>query len=368
MRIAIVLGTRPEIIKLSPILRSIEKVAGASTVLVHTNQHYDRELDALFFEELHLKAPDYNLGVGTHSHGRQTGLMLAGIEDAIIKEEPDAMVVQGDTNSTFAGALAAAKLGIPVAHVEAGLRSFDRAMPEEVNRVMTDHISTYRYAPTVRAAEHLRAEGITAGVHMVGNTVVDALFQHMAVAQGVGAAALNKGAEDYVLTTLHRDSNTDHADRLGELLNALEQVHARSGLEVLFPAHPRVLHRLECFGLLDRARNLPGVRIVEPMGYLEFLMFLKHARAVLTDSGGVQEEACILGVPAVTLRTSTERQETLEVGANVLTPTGPEAVQAICNAVSADRREWPNPFGDGTAGKRIVEHLIGDLAAVQEAS
>ncbi len=361
MRVVTVLGTRPEIIKLSPIIRSISTRESATSILIHTNQHYDRELDAIFFEELNLQAPDFDLGIGTHPHGRQVGLMLAAIEEILMAHRPDVVVVQGDTNSTFAGALAAAKLHIPVAHVEAGLRSFDMKMPEEVNRVMTDHISTFRFAPTPRAAGHLHAEGITEGVYVVGNTVVDALCQHLEVASDAGKNGPWADGREYVLATLHRDSNTDSPARLNELLTALEQAHEVSGLDVVLPAHPRVIHRLERFGLLHRARSLSGVRILEPMGYLEFLVALKHARVVLTDSGGVQEEACILGVPCVTLRTSTERQETVEVGANVLAPTGPEAVAAIRTALTVQEHDWPNPFGQGDAGERIVDLLVQEL-------
>jgi UDP-N-acetylglucosamine 2-epimerase (non-hydrolysing) len=358
MRFATVLGTRPEIIKLSPVLRALAASEPAESLLIHTNQHYDRELDAIFFDELSMRSPDYNLGVGSHMHGRQVGLMLASIEEILKDRGPDVVVVQGDTNSTFAGALAAAKLNIPVAHVEAGLRSFDLNMPEEVNRVMTDHISTFCFAPTQRAAGHLLDEGISKGVHVVGNTVVDALFQNIEVALVAG----NRGAwgegRHYILATLHRDSNTDSPTRLDELLTALAQVHDLSGLDVVLPAHPRVMERLHRFDLLKRASSIGGIHFVKPMGYLEFLVALKHARVVLTDSGGIQEEACILGVPCVTMRTSTERQETLEVGSNVLAPTGAEVVSATQDALATQPLKWANPFGDGKTGERIVEHLI----------
>ncbi len=357
MRVAIVLGTRPEIIKFSPLLRALEELESAEYILIHTNQHYDRALDAIFFEELQLKAPDYDLGIGSHSHGRQVGLMLTATEEILMARKPDVVVVQGDTNSTFAGALAAAKLHIPVAHVEAGLRSFDMEMPEEVNRVMTDHISTFLMAPTERAVGHLRAEGITEGVHLVGNTVVDALSQNLEVALAKGKGREWSKRKQYVLATLHRDSNTDRATRLDELLSALAATHEICGLEVILPAHPRFIHRLESFALLERAQSLEGVHLVESMGYLEFLAALKRARVVLTDSGGVQEEACIFGVPCVTMRTSTERQETLDIGANVLAPTGPEAVTAIGDALAQESVEWENPFGDGKAGQRIVDLL-----------
>jgi UDP-N-acetylglucosamine 2-epimerase (non-hydrolysing) len=365
MRFATVLGTRPEIIKLSPILRSFASLESAESLLIHTNQHYDREMDAIFFEELSLSAPDYNLGVGSHAHGRQVGLMLASIEEILLDRKPDVMVVQGDTNSTFAGALAAAKLNIPVAHVEAGLRSFDMTMPEEVNRVMTDHISTFRFAPTKRAAGHLIDEGISKGVHVVGNTVVDALFQNIEMATASSKERPWGEGRQFILATLHRDSNTDSPTRLDELLTALATVHDLSGLDIVLPAHPRVIQRLDRFDLLKRASNLDGVHFVKPMGYLEFLVTLKHARIVLTDSGGVQEEACILGVPCVTVRTSTERQETLEVGSNVLAPTGADVVAAVEEALELRHLDWPNPFGEGDAGQRIVECLTAsDIATL----
>lgn len=355
MRIATILGTRPEIIKLGPVLRAVAQHDSASSLLIHTNQHYDRELDAIFFEELALPAPDVNLNVGTHPHGRQVALMLAGIEDVLVQHRPDVVVVQGDTNSTLAGALAAVKLRIPVAHVEAGLRSFDRSMPEEVNRLITDHIATYRLAPTERDARQLAAEGIHHEVHVVGNTVVDALHHRLAVA---GEGERPGAVAAYVLVTLHRDSNTDSPSRLRELFTALQAVHDDSGLEVHFPAHPRVIHRLAAAGLLTWARGLPGVAIVEPMGHLDFLTRLKGAAVVLTDSGGVQEEACILGVPAVTLRTTTERQETVEIGANVLAPNGPDVVAAVGRILAGPTPAWQHPFGPGDSGRRIVQLLV----------
>lgn len=361
MRIAIVLGTRPEIIKLSPVVRAISAKATIKSLLIHTNQHYDRELDAIFFEELELAAPDFELAIGSHSHGRQVGLMLTAIEEVLMAQRPDAVIVQGDTNSTFAGALAATRLQIPVAHVEAGLRSFDMAMPEEVNRVMTDHISSVLFAPTQKAAGNLRAEGITRQVHVVGNTVVDALSHHLDAATAAGRDGPWASGYQYLLATVHRDSNTDSKERLEELLAAFQQVHKESGLDVVLPAHPRLTDRLRRCGLLDRAQGLTGVRILEPLGYLEFIVALKHARAVLTDSGGVQEEACVMGVPCVTLGNSTERQETLEVGANVLAPTGPEAVAAVKAALNLRQRTWPNPFGQGDAGERIVDVLVREL-------
>ena len=356
MLVGAVLGTRPEIIKFSSILRALS-ARRVPYFVVHTNQHYDRELDAIFFEQLQLSPPDCNLGLGARADTRRTGLMLQAVEQALLDRKPDLVVVQGDTNSTLAGALAASKLNIPVAHVEAGLRSFDRSMPEEINRVTTDHLSTWLFAPTETSAANLNAEGLTAGVHVVGNTVVDALQWHAdSLASPPAHSSLQDG--DYLLATIHRQNNTESRERLVELVDTLDAISDATGLEILFPAHPRTVNRLAEFGLTDALNSLPRTTVLPAMGHLEFLHVLKHAQVVLTDSGGVQEEACVLGVPAVTFAATTDRPETVDIGANLLAPTGQAAVTNVSKILDAKPAKWAHPFGDGSTGEKILSVLV----------
>jgi UDP-N-acetylglucosamine 2-epimerase (non-hydrolysing) len=331
--------------------------------IIHTNQHYDYKLDAVFFQELELPQPNYNLQVGSHPHGKQTGLMLQGMEEVFSSTRPDVVVVQGDTNTVLAGGLTAAKMHIPVAHLEAGLRSYDRMMPEEVNRVLVDHISRFLLAPTPRAVDNLAREGITEGVRMSGNSVVDAVLAHVELAGRRPESPVYAFPERYILATLHRDSNTDSPERLAELLLMLEEMALAVDMPVLFPAHPRTTHRIRQFHMEGEvARIARFVRIMEPLGYLDFLLAIERAAVVVTDSGGVQEEACILGTPSVTVRTTTERPEAIEVGSNLLTPTRPEAVQGVIRMLKVPRKSWSNPFGDGTTGAKMIEWFRQELA------
>lgn len=347
MRIAVVVGTRPEIIKMSPIIQAAAE-AGHDVMLVHTGQHYSHEMDRVFFEDLALPAPDHHLDVGSGPHGRQTGAMLAGIEAIFGDERPDWVLVQGDTNTVLAGALVASKMHIPVGHVEAGLRSGDRSMPEELNRIVTDHLSDLLFPPTQEAVDNLRREGIPpARIVMTGNTVVDAVRRHK-------ARALERlpQTSPYILLTAHRAENVDSPERLQGMLDGARRVAASHGLRILFPVHPRTKARLENSGIVAT-----GMDLVPPTGYLEFLALEAGASLILSDSGGVQEEACILGVPCVTLRDNTERPETIEVGANRLAGTDPERIVAAAREALAADREWPCPFGDGHAAERILEAL-----------
>ncbi len=360
IRVAVVLGTRPEIIKLSSAIRCLDERDGFVCHIIHTNQHYDHELDAVFFQELGLPQPRANLDVGSHPHGRQTGIMLEGLEKVFGEIRPDVVVVQGDTNTVLAGGLAAAKMHIPVAHLEAGLRSFDRTMPEEINRVVVDHIANFLFAPTPVAAKNLTAEGISRGVFLVGNSIVDAVTAHIQVARNTRRESALPSR--YILATLHRDSNTDSGERLEDLLGTLDDMARAAGMPVVFPAHPRTTHSLHRFGLDERAKSMSSrVLIRPPLGYLDFLLALDGARGVITDSGGVQEEACILGIPCITVRTSTERPETLQVGANVLAPTRNEAVKAVDWLLEVGRGNWKNPFGNGDTGQTMVDILEGEL-------
>jgi len=356
MQIAIVLGTRPEIIKMSPIIRYCEE-RNLDYSLIHTGQHYSYELDAAFFHGLELPRPDYKLDVGSGTHAEQTGKILVGLESILIRDKPDVVLVQGDTNTVMGSALAAAKLNVDVGHVEAGLRSWDRTMPEEVNRLLTDHISRYLFAPTEKAKANLLREGIDEKkILVVGNTVVDAVLQNIEIAHQRSSILRDRDVAPggYFLITTHRQENVDNQTKLESLIAALEALYSTYAIPILFPAHPRTSKRLREFGL-----SVPeGVRIIDPQGYLAFLLLEESARLILTDSGGIQEEACILHVPCVTLRENTERPETLDVGANVLTGMDPERIlEAVSTMLSAEAT-WANPFGDGNSGKRIIESLL----------
>lgn len=350
--ISIVLGTRPEIIKMAPVIRACQKKNVEFSIL-HTGQHYSYEMDRIFFEELELPQPDYNLDVGSGTHAEQTAKIMTGTERIFIDNLPDIVLVQGDTNTVMATALTAAKLHIPVGHVEAGLRSFDRRMPEEINRVVADHISDYLFAPTDSSRQNLLREGIDATrIFMTGNTVVDAVFQNREIAHKKSGILTKMGLHDgeYFLVTAHRSENVDVKERLSGILFALSQLHDVYNIPVIFPMHPRTQKMMKEFGL-----DVMGITITEPIGYLDFLELEKNARLVLTDSGGLQEECCILKVPCVTLRENTERPETVEVGANVLAGTDSVRIVAAAERMMKSPKMWENPYGDGTAGERIVK-------------
>lgn len=342
-----VVGARPQFIKAGPVSRSFH-AQHIDEKIIHTGQHYDLNMSDVFFRTLGLREPDYHLGVGSGGHGVQTGRMLEEIESILIDVAPDVVLVYGDTNSTLAGALAAAKLNIPVAHVEAGLRSFNRRMPEEVNRVLTDHMSTLLFCPTVTAVDHLRGEGVTQGVHMVGDVMKDALDYWKAHEDG-SASVLQRmglGEKAYYLATVHRAENVDSPDRLRAILSAFGSVD----LPVVLPIHPRTRDALGC-----RNQVLPGnVVAIDPVGYLEMLELESNARAVLTDSGGVQKEAFMLGVPCVTLRDETEWVETVTVGWNTLTGADPELILKAVTDLRTDRYR-PELYGDGHASARIAQ-------------
>ncbi len=346
-------GARPQFVKVAPLSRALRRQV--KEVLVHTGQHYDAEMSDAFFEELRLPQPDHHLGIGSASHGRMTGRMLEALEAVLLAERPALVMVLGDTNSTLAGALAAVKLGIPVAHVEAGLRSFDMAMPEEINRRLTDHMSRLLFCPTRTAVENLEREGIRRGVNRVGDVMVDALQQNLARARRTQLPAGLK-ARDYYLATLHRQENVDDPARLRAILETL----GRLPRPVLLPLHPRTRERLARMGVA------PGgtIRLHPPASYLEMLLLESNARLVLTDSGGVQKEAFILGTPCVTLREQTEWVETVEAGANILAGASPTR---ILRAVAAFERGGPrarrrHPYGDGDACERIAQVIARFVA------
>lgn len=363
--IAIVLGTRPEIIKMSPIIRECE-ARNLDYFILHSGQHYSYEMDRAFFEDLELPEPKYNLDVGSGTQAGQTAKILTGIEDVLVKEEPEIVLVQGDTNTVMAGALAAAKLRIRVGHVEAGLRSFDRTMPEEINRVVADHISDYLFAPTETARRYLQNEGIEENkICVTGNTIVDAVFQNQEIAKKRANIldTLGLAPQGYFLVTSHRQENVDNPDTLQNIIAGLEAVHREYSLPVIFPMHPRTRKMVEQFGI-----SLDGISVMNPVGFLEFLQLESNARLVLTDSGGVQEETCILGVPCVTLRANTERPETIEVGANVLAGTDSAEILRCVQRMLDKKRHWSNPYGDGTAGSMITTICGGIRCAVNGAA
>ena len=350
--LSIVLGTRPEIIKMSPIIRYCEEHS-IDYFVVHTNQHYSYEMDKVFFEELNLAEAKYNLGIGSASQGRQTGMMLGAIEDVFEKEAPDIVLVEGDTNTVLAGALAASKMHIPVGHVEAGLRSYDRRMPEEINRVLTDHISDYLFAPTEISKENLVREGLLNGVHVVGNTIVDATYQNLEIAskRSTVLEELDLAGDKYFLVTLHRAENVDDKETLNKILTAFNRLSDTHDVPLVFPTHPRTRKMIDQFGL---GSMLDCMMTIEPVGYLDFLILEKSAKLILTDSGGVQEEACILSVPCVTLRDNTERPETVNAGKSVLAGSDPDSIVRCAREMLDRKLSDENPFGDGRSGAHIM--------------
>lgn len=385
MKVMSIVGARPQFIKLAPVCKAMERVKDTIRhLIVHTGQHYDYEMSQVFFDELGLRDPDYHLGVGSGTHGYQTGEMLKRVEEVLVREKPDLVMVYGDTNTTLAGALASTKLHIPVAHVEAGLRSFNRKMPEEVNRVLTDHVSDFLFCPTRNAVENLRREGFTGILndgellpldcnpsHLpcsrplvinTGDVMYDALLLYAELAEKRVRILeeLNLKPKAYVLATVHRAENTDNPERLGAIFEGLERI-AQEGLPVLLPLHPRTRKQLRETGL-----HPGGVQVLDPVSYLDMLILEKNARVVLTDSGGVQKEAFFFRVPCVTLREETEWVETVEAGWNTLVGCDAERIaQAALEARQGEGSSWP--YGDGRAAERVVRLLaIGSF--VEEVS
>ena len=358
MKVAIVLGTRPEIIKMSPIIRECERLS-LDYFILHTGQHYSYNMDKTFFDDLKLPDARYNLDVGSGSHGKQTAKAIIGIEEVLEKEDPDVVLVEGDTNSTLAGALAATKLGIKVGHVEAGLRSYDRRMPEEVNRVLTDHCSDYLFAPTEKAGTILLGEGISEKkIFVTGNTIVDAVYQNLEIANRNRRITedLQLQPREYCMATVHRQENVDNQEKFSSILKGLTTVRTELDVPIVYPIHPRSRKRMKEYNL-----RAVGMQLIDPVDFLSFLQLEKNARLVLTDSGGVQEETCILKVPCVTLRGNTERPETIEVGSNILAGTDPYMILKCVKKMLLKENSWKNPFGDGNAGEKIIEVLKEQL-------
>lgn len=361
MKIVTVLGARPQFIKASVVSHAISATPGLSEVLVHTGQHFDANMSDVFFAELGIVRPDYFLDIHGGTHGAMTGRMLTKVEDVLLQEKPDALLVYGDTNSTLAGALAAAKLQIPVAHVEAGLRSFNMAMPEEINRILTDRISRWLFAPTAIAAGHLKREGFSPEqIIPVGDVMFDVAVHHgeRVSAEGGLLGRLGLNSRAYVLATVHRAENTDHPRRLAALVDALE-VTAQT-LPVVWPLHPRTRAVLQEAGRLESLAQ--RVTLIDPVGYIEMVQLEKYAALIATDSGGVQKEAFFYRVPCVTLRDETEWVELVEAGWNRL--AAPENASHVIDAIHASLgssgREI-RPYGNGDAARKIVDHLKNAL-------
>jgi len=357
--IVFILGTRPEIIKCAPVIHEARR-RGVPFAIVHTGQHYSPELDAVFFHELDLPQATYNIHVGSLPPAKQIAAMLNGLHDVLTELRSKVVMVQGDTNSVLGGALAAHKMGIPVAHLEAGLRSDDWEMPEEANRVLAGMIADVHFCPTPIQQERLARETITDGVHVVGNTIVDAAVHYAEVAATKSDVLMRVGVEGrpYALLTMHRPHNVDDPARLRAMLDAIGAAATTHGLAVVFPVHPRTAAVMKTSGIVLADPFIT----TEPLGYLDTLRLLSQAKVVLTDSGGIQEEACILRVPSVTLRSTTERPETLHVGASVLcADTNPDNLTDLVRTQLSKERVWDNPFGDGKTAVRVLDILSAYL-------
>lgn len=362
-KILTIIGARPQFIKASVVSKAIAETDGLQEVIVHTGQHFDANMSAIFFDQLAIPRPHHQLDIHGGSHGDMTGRMLIAIEQVLLQEQPDAVLVYGDTNSTLAGALAAAKLHIPVAHVEAGLRSFNMAMPEEINRILTDRISRWLFTPSDMAAEHLRREGFASDqIIPVGDVMLDVALHHgqRVSPQGGLLQKLGLQAGGYVLATIHRAENTDHSQRLAVIVDALEAT--AKTLAVVWPLHPRTRAVLQKTGRLEALAQ--RVTLIDPVGYIDMVQLEKFAALIATDSGGVQKEAFFYQVPCVTLRDETEWVELVTAGWNQLAP--PESAAQLAGAIHAAlgrRGQNVCPFGDGEAAQKIVERMAGDLQA-----
>ena len=366
-KILVIVGTRPEIIKMSPVIKECES-RGADFFILHTGQHYTYNMDRLIYEELGLPEPKYTLGIKSKSpmlQGDHTGRMLIRIEKIILKEKPSHVVVEGDTNTVLAGSICASKLktspinmDIKLGHVEAGLRSFDRSMTEELNRIISDHLSDFLFLPTDGSKKNVMKEGISEDkMHVTGNTIVDAVLQNIGAAEKKSVLSdYGMKKKGYVLVTAHRQENVDNRKKLSDILHGIEKIHDAANLDVIYPLHPRTKKMMESFGIA-----MPKcVSVTEPLGFLEMLQLEKNARLIVTDSGGLQEEGCVLGVPSVTVRDSTERPETVEAGANIVAGTEPDKILKSAMAMIQKKPNWKNPFGSGDAGKKIVDILLNN--------
>ncbi|MAG47681.1 UDP-N-acetylglucosamine 2-epimerase (non-hydrolyzing) [archaeon] len=355
MKIGVILGVRPEIIKLAPVFRELVN-RNIDHFVIHTNQHYSYDMDKLFFEELNLNPPKYNLECGYDSFKKQISFMSKRAFDVLQKEKPDNMIVFADPTSAFAGALAAAKASIDISHIEAGLRSDDLRMLEETNRIAIGQLADYHFAPTVGAKQNLLDEGTNEErIHVVGNTIVDSVYQNMEIANKDKSLLekLNLEAKKYFLVTAHRGENVDDKETLSNILKAMDMVYQKYKLPIVWPLHPRTKKMINTFNL-----KIPEcIKIIEPVGFLEFLQLETNARLMITDSGGIQEEACILKIPCVTMRLTTERPETVNVGSNIVAGLNPDKILESVETMMGRDTNWENPFGDGKSAVKILDTL-----------
>lgn len=359
VEVCVVLGTRPEFIKMAPVIRALQQTASLTPYIVHTNQHYDKELSKAFFSNLELPNPDRNLQVGSGTQGEQTAEGLVGVERLLDERSPPVVLAQGDTNAVLSTALAASKTQVLFGHVEAGIRSFDRSMPEEVNRVLADQVTDLAFAPTEEAAENLAAEGVNEDVYVTGNTVVDACREHLEISETQSdiQTELDLHGEEYIVATIHRPRNTDDVDRLRRIITELNALN----LPVILPAHPRTKEQVDSEGLETRGK----LRIIPPLDYLDFLKLEAKSEILITDSGGVQEEASILEVPCLTVRPNTERPETIDAGVNRL--VDPSEIGTTVGELRSSPSLYRSMqgadglYGDGTAGQRIVKIVRNEI-------
>jgi UDP-N-acetylglucosamine 2-epimerase (non-hydrolysing) len=360
IKIINIVGARPNFMKIAPLMAAYQHVPEIQPLLVHTGQHYDSKMSDLFFTELGIPQPDINLGVGSGSHAKQTAQIMTSFEPVLLEHKPDAVLVVGDVNSTIACGLVAVKLGIKLIHVEAGLRSFDRTMPEEINRLLTDAVSDLLFCTEQSGMENLRREGISdSKVFLVGNLMIDTLLKNREKAERSRILEhLHLAPGQYAVLTLHRPSNVDDPVTLGRLFETIEEIQNR--LPVILPVHPRTRKILAESDLAGRFERMPGLRLIDPLGYLDFLRLMASAKLVLTDSGGIQEETTILRVPCLTLRENTERPTTAEIGSSYIVGSDPQKILRVFNEVMNGRARSPQipPLWDGRAAQRIVEILL----------
>ncbi|AFS83510.1 non-hydrolyzing UDP-N-acetylglucosamine 2-epimerase [Candidatus Nitrosopumilus sediminis] len=348
MKVGIILGTRPEIIKMAPIIGELRRKK-IHHFIIHSGQHYSYNLDKVFFEQLSLPKPHYKLEVGSASSGEQTALIISRAEKILKKNRPDIVLVQGDTNTVLGGAIAAKKLHIPVGHVEAGLRSYDESMPEELNRRLTDHCSDFLFVPTKKAQSILLGEGIPKKkIFLTGNTIVDSVKHNLK--EITNFDKLNLIPKEFFLVSLHRQENVDNPKRFKSIVEGLKKIKKEYNMPIIFPIHPRSKKMAKKLKV-----DFKEINVIEPVNYLQFLHLQKNSRLVLTDSGGVQEESCILKIPCVTLRDNTERPETLKVGSNLLAGSNPDNILLCTKKMLRQKRNWKNPFGDGKSAAKIVK-------------
>jgi len=359
MKIINVVGARPNFMKIAPLLREMRKNKHFKSILLHTGQHYDYEMSKIFFKDLEIPKPDIHLGIGSGSHADQTGRIMMAFEKVVFREKPGLVLLVGDVNSTLACALVASKLSIPIAHVEAGLRSFDRTMPEEINRFVTDSLSDYLFTPTRTAIHNLQQEGIQNGkIHYVGNIMMDTLYSFLNKKSDTGIVEyLHLKSKNYVVLTLHRPENVDHRKNLKNIILGLKGIHKI--IPIVFPIHGRTKKRIKEFGFSSSIKKMTNLKIIQPLGYTDFITLMKDSLFVMTDSGGIQEETTVLKVPCLTLRKNTERPETVSIGSNTLVGTHPESmISESLHILDGDAKTGDIPeLWDGKTSMRIVNIL-----------